>query len=102
MTHPRDPQQGNGANRPSGRGNRHRPNPWLLPEDGIVDPVAVAVSAAGTRRVRLTPTERRLAAAHILAAGGTPITIARRLHISYANARTLTDQITTTASRRVA
>lgn len=41
--------------------------PWVLPDDGIVDDVAVAVAAAGTRKVRLTPAEQRLAAVKILA-----------------------------------
>ena len=102
MTHHGDQQQPNSANRPQPRGKHHCANPWLLPEDGIVDPVAVAVTAAGTRRVRLTPAERRFAAAHILAAGGTPTTVARRLHISYASARTLTDQITAIRNGRAA
>lgn len=55
---------------------------WLLPDDGIIDPVAVEITAAGTRRVRLTAPERRFAAALILARGGTANDIAARLHIS--------------------
>jgi len=55
---------------------------WVLPEDGIVDDLAVELAATGRRAVPLTPTERRLAAARILAAGGTPWRIAVRLHLS--------------------
>ena len=54
---------------------------WLIPDDGIIDPVAVAITAAGLRRVRLTIAERRAAAALILARGGTANDIAARLHI---------------------
>ena len=46
---------------------------WLLPDDGIIDPVAVEIAARGTRRVRLTARERRAAAALIVARGGTRI-----------------------------
>ena len=66
-------------------GHRHprrRPTRWVLPEDGIVDEVAVAIAAAGTRPVALTRTERWLAARRILAAGGTPYLISERLHVS--------------------
>lgn len=62
---------------------------WLLPEDGIIDPVAVEVAARGTRRVRLTAAERRLAAALILARGGSANDIARRLCMSGHAARAL-------------
>ena len=54
---------------------------WLIPDDGIIDPVAVEIMAAGARRVRLTVPERRAAAALILARGGTANDIAARLHI---------------------
>jgi hypothetical protein len=54
---------------------------WLIPDDGIIDPVAVALTAAGIRRVRLTVPERRAAAALILARGGTANGVAARLHI---------------------
>lgn len=63
--------------------------PWLLPDDGIVDPVAVEITAAGTRRVRLTASERGAAAALIVARGGTVKDIAARLHVSEATARLL-------------
>ena len=55
---------------------------WLLPDDGIIDPVAVEIAAAGTRRVALTRPERRAAAALILARGGTAADLADRLHVS--------------------
>jgi hypothetical protein len=55
---------------------------WVLPDDGIIDPVAVEITAAGTRRVKLTAPERRAAAALILARGGTVADIERRLHVS--------------------
>ena len=54
-------------------------SPWVLPEDGIIDDIAVDLAATGARRVALTPGERLAAAARILATGGTPHTIARRL-----------------------
>ena len=45
---------------------------FVLADDGIIDPVAVEIAARGTRPVALTHTERQLAAAAILARGGTP------------------------------
>ena len=61
---------------------RRSRNSWVLPDDGIVDEIAMAIAAAGTRPVALTRTERRLAAERILASGGTPYLISRRLHVS--------------------
>ncbi len=61
----------------------------VLPDDGIVDPIAVELAASGARTVALTPTERRLAAARILARGGTPYLISKRLRISGTAALTL-------------
>ena len=66
---------------------------WLLPDDGIIDPVAVEIAAAGTRRVRLTLPERRFAAALILARGGTANDISARLHVNGQVARRLADVI---------
>ena len=54
----------------------------VLVDDGIIDPIAVELAAYGTRPVALTRTERQLAAAAILARGGTPYVIAMRLHVS--------------------
>jgi hypothetical protein len=72
--------------------------PYVLPEDGIVDTVAVEVAAAGTRRVRLTLRERRLAAALILARGGTANDISARLHVNGSVARTLAAAARATAT----
>lgn len=66
---------------------------WLLPDDGIIDPVAVEITAAGTRRVRLTAPERRAAATLILARGGTVTDIERRLHVSNWTAARMVDAI---------
>jgi hypothetical protein len=63
--------------------------PYVLPEDGIVDLVAVEIAAAGTRRVWLTLRERRLAAALIMARGGTANDISARLHVNGSVARAL-------------
>ena len=60
-----------------------------LPDDGIIDPVAVEIAARGTRPVALTWAERQLAAARILGQGGTPYLISQRLHISGATALAL-------------
>lgn len=55
---------------------------WMLPDDGIIDRVAVEIAAKGERRVRLTAPERRAAAEMILARGGTVPVIAERLCMS--------------------
>jgi DNA-binding CsgD family transcriptional regulator len=54
----------------------------VLADDGIIDMVAVDIAARGMRPVALTPAERQLAAARILAQGGTPYLVAKRLYIS--------------------
>lgn len=64
-------------------------NPWRLPEDGIVDEIAVEIAARGERRVALTDTERRAAAALIVARGGHSGDIARRLFIDSSTATRL-------------
>jgi hypothetical protein len=61
----------------------------VLADDGIVDPIAVEIAASGTRTVALTPAERQLAAARILAPGGTPYLISKRLHVNGTTALTL-------------
>jgi hypothetical protein len=53
-----------------------------LADDGIIDPIAVEIAARGARTVALTPAERQLAAARILARGGTACVISKRLHVS--------------------
>jgi hypothetical protein len=59
-----------------------RGDAWMLPDDGIIDPIAVEVAAKGERRVALTAPERRAAAEMILARGGTVRDIAERLCMS--------------------
>ncbi|XVQ08106.1 hypothetical protein ACQP1W_36890 [Spirillospora sp. CA-255316] len=71
---------GSGPGGSTGRGPAES-SEWVLPEDGIVDPIAVEIAAAGSRRVALTPAERLLAAARILAAGHPQAEISRRLHV---------------------
>ncbi|MDN3358926.1 hypothetical protein [Actinomadura sp. DC4] len=78
--------------------NDHQRTVWLLPEDGVIDPIAIELAATGERSVALTESERRIAAGLILAAGGTPNLIAKRLHMAHTNARTLADQITYSAA----
>jgi len=56
-------------------------DPWLLPEDGIVDLIAVDVAAHGYRRVRLTWQERFLAEQRIRAEGGTDEDVRDRLSL---------------------
>ena len=58
---------------------RHR---LVLSDDDIIDPIAVEIAACGARTVTLTRTERQLAAARILARGGTLCVISKRLHVS--------------------
>jgi hypothetical protein len=52
----------------------------VLADDGIIDLVAVEIAAHGTQPVALTRAERYLAAARIIARGGTIYLIAKRLH----------------------
>jgi hypothetical protein len=63
-----------------------------LADDGIIDLVAVEIAARGARPVALTRAERYLAAAGILAWGGTPYVIATRLHVSGTTALKLAAQ----------
>ena len=67
----------------------HAQGSLVLADDGIIDPIAVEIAARGARPVALTPSERLLAAARILARGGTPYLIAERLHVSGTTALTL-------------
>jgi hypothetical protein len=60
-----------------------------LADDGIIDPIAVEIAARGMRTVALTRAEWQLAAARILARGGTPYLISKRLHINGTTAFTL-------------
>lgn len=61
---------------------RHAQGSLVLADDGIIDPIAVEIAARGSRLVALTPSERLLAAALILARGGTCYLISERLHVS--------------------
>ena len=62
--------------------SRPRGDAWMLPDDGIIDQVAVEIAAKGERPVALTAPERRAAAEMILARGGTVKDIAERLSMS--------------------
>lgn len=53
----------------------------LLPEDGIVDEVAVDIAVRGQRIVRLTSRERRLVAEQMIADGAEMETIAEHLGV---------------------
>jgi ethanolamine utilization microcompartment shell protein EutS len=61
----------------------------LLPDDGIIEPIAVQIAASATRIVALTPAERQLAAAAILARGGTPYHVSKLLSVSGSTALAL-------------
>lgn len=69
---------------------------WVIPDDGIIDPVAVELAANGRRPVRLTRLERRAAAIRILAGGGTIYVVAKRLNMSYPAAKVLAASISET------
>jgi hypothetical protein len=64
-------------------------SPWILPDDGIIDPLAVELTALGIRRVPLTLAERRAAAQAIVARGEGVNQVARRLHVSGSTAHAL-------------
>ena len=78
---------------------QHPQSSRVLPDDGIIDPVAVEIAARGSRPVALTPPERLLAAARILARGGTPYLIAERLHVSGTTALNLAAELADCATR---
>jgi hypothetical protein len=59
-----------------------------LPEDGIVDEIAVELAARG-EPVMLTKTERHAAAGQIVAWGHGPAVVAARLHLNGTEAKTL-------------
>ena len=54
---------------------------WLIRDDGIIDEVAIEIAVAGTRLVRLTRPEQRIAAARILARGGSIDDVQRNLGV---------------------
>jgi hypothetical protein len=55
---------------------------WELPSDGIVDSIAIDAAVSGSRRVRLCPTERLVAACMIIRAGGSIDDLQSHLSIS--------------------
>jgi hypothetical protein len=58
----------------------------LLPDDGIIDEVAVSIAVSGTRRVRLTEAERDLAAERMIRGGADLAELAQHLGTSTAAA----------------
>ena len=67
-----------------------RPQPWLLPEDGIIDQVAVARAVSGEScPVAMTPAERDIAIRGIVRAGGGCIEVAAALGTSQGHASLL-------------
>ncbi len=69
---------------------------WLLPDDGVIDWIAVGIAASGTRQVRLTRLERALAAALIMRRGGSAYQVARSLFVSYSTAAALAASVRAT------
>lgn len=61
----------------------------IVPDDGIVDGIALEIAVTGMRVVRMTRKERRLAARRILLSGGDVPEVAARLGISQDSARLL-------------
>jgi hypothetical protein len=61
------------------QGTRRR---LALADDGIIDLIAAEIAARGARTVALTRAGRQLAAARILAHGGTLCLISKRLNVS--------------------
>lgn len=57
------------------------PDPWLLPEDGITDDIAIEIASRGVRPVRLTMRERQLATIWMLLHNGTRPAIVRNLSL---------------------
>ena len=69
-----------------------------LPGDGIIDPIAVEMATRGARTVALTRAERQLTAARILARGGAPYVISKRLRVSGTTALLLAARCRSAAS----
>lgn len=71
-----------------------RSNPYLLPEDGIIDNVAIARAISGEGiPVMLTPTERSIAIRGIVQAGGGCMEVAASLGTSSGHAARLIRQL---------
>ena len=59
-------------------------DPWLLhPDDGVVDQIAVSTAAYGERRVKLSHSERIVAARTLLRHGSTVAALCTRLTLPY-------------------
>lgn len=54
----------------------------VLPEDGIVDPIAVTIAVTGERPVALTRTEQRAVARVLISQGVSTTAIAYRLRLN--------------------
>ena len=78
-------------------------DPYLIPDDGITDGIAVQIATYGQRKVRLTAGERELAAIAIIADGGSIRDLYDFLSLpSLTSAYALYTLITTEACRAVA
>ena len=64
----------------------------LLPEDGLLDEVAVDIAVRNVRPVALTPGERTAAVDRMLSAGVAVAVIARRLRMAEEPVRARRDQ----------
>lgn len=66
-------------------------DPWLLhPDDGVIDQIAVSIAAYGERRVRLSHSERVIAARTLLRHGSTVSALCTRLILPYIVSEDLT------------
>jgi hypothetical protein len=74
---------------------------WLLPDDEIIDLIAVEIAVKGTRAVRLTARERCIAAGMILARHGSDSVIAARLSLTPRYARELAARLRAAATAPV-
>ena len=84
----------------AGRPRQHKIDLWLLPDDGLVDMLAVRVAANGYRPVRLTRTERKLAALQILEHGGKAADLYERLSLtSLSAAKSYVDRLRNSTSK---
>jgi hypothetical protein len=73
-------------------------DPWLLyPDDGVIDQIAVSIAAYGERRVKLSRSERIVAARTLLRHGSTVAALCRRLTLPYIISEDLTCRTKATA-----
>ena len=82
------------------RNHKDRPKPSqsrrqtiLLPEDGIVDPVAVYIAVHGIRKIAMTHRERLEAVRQMLLHGDSIRDICDHLHVPPATAREILDEL---------